>query len=66
MEVPGAESAGNSVQQAMSTAVTRQAMNQDAGTIDALMESVEEIQEAAQQTDRASMQGMGENVDFLA
>jgi len=65
MEAPGAGGA-QSVQNAMSTAMTRQAMNQDAGTVDALMESVEEIQEAAQQTNRASVQGIGDNVDFMA
>ncbi len=65
MEAPGAGGA-QSVQNAMSTAMTRQAMNQDAGTIDALMESVEEIQETAQEVDRASMQGIGDNVDFMA
>jgi len=62
MEAGGAES----VQSAMSTAMTRQAMNQDEGTVDALMESVEEIQETAQEVDRASMQGIGDNVDFMA
>ena len=65
MEALGAGGA-QSVQNAMSTAMTRQAMNQDAGTIDALMESVEEIQETAQEADRASMQGIGDNVDFMA
>ena len=65
MEAPGVGGA-QSVQNAMSTAVTRQAMNQDAGTVDALMESVEEIQETAQEVDRASMQGIGDNVDFMA